>query len=88
MGYADGIPRFLSNIGKVYFKNNKFRIIGRISMDSFTIDISNSKHNLKVGNLIDIINDKHGIEDFAKQCKTISNVIITSIGPRVKKIYV
>ena len=39
-GYADGIPRKLSNKGKVFFKKDKFNIIGRVSMDSFTIDIS------------------------------------------------
>ena len=57
-------------------------------MDSFTIDISNCKHNLKVGTFVDIINDKHNIEYFAKRCNTISNEIITSIGSRVKRIYV
>ena len=86
-GYADGIPRSLSNKGIVFYKENKFKIIGRISMDSFTINISNSKHNLKVGTLIDIINNKHGIEYFADRCNTISNEVITSIGPRVKRIY-
>ena len=88
IGYADGIPRNLSNRGKLYYKSNVFKIIGRISMDSLTIDISNSKHNLKVGMYLDLINHKYGIEDFAKQCKTISNEVITSVGKRVKKIYV
>ncbi len=86
-GYADGIPRILSNKGVVYYKKNKFKIIGRVSMDSFTIDISNSKNNLKIGSMIDIINHQYGIEDFAVQCKTISNEVITSIGSRVKIIY-
>ena len=88
IGYADGIPRILSNKGIVYYKKNKFRIIGRISMDSFTIDISNSKHNLRVGMFVDLINHKYGIDHFANQYNTISNEVITSIGSRVKKIYV
>ena len=88
IGYADGIPRILSNKGKVYYKNNQYNIIGRISMDTFTINISNSKHNLKVGNYIDLINKKYGIESFADQSKTISNEVITSIGNRVERIYV
>ena len=87
-GYADGVPRMLSNKGKVYYKDNIFKIIGRISMDSFTIDISNSKYNLKIGNFIDLINEKHTIEDFAIQSKTISNEVITKIGSRAKIIYV
>ncbi len=88
VGYADGIPRKLSNKGVVYYKDNKFKIIGRISMDSFTIDITKSKKTLKVGTYIDFINKKYGIESFANQCNTLSNEIITSIGSRAKKIYV
>ena len=57
-------------------------------MDSFTIDISKSKHNLKVGTFVDLINNKFGIDDFANQCNTISNEVMTSLGERVKKIYV
>ena len=88
VGYADGFPRILSNKGIVYFKNNIFKVIGRISMDSFTIDITNSKNNIKIGMYVDIIDHLHGLESFAKQAETISNEIITSIGARVKKIYV
>ena len=55
-------------------------------MDSFTIDISKTKYNLKVGQYIDIINKKHGVEEFALQCETISNEVITSIGGKSKKI--
>ena len=40
-------------------------------MDSFTIDISKTKYNLKVGQYIDIINEKHGVEEFALQCETL-----------------
>ena len=88
VGYADGVPRFLSNKGKVYFKKSIFNIIGRISMDSFTIDISKSKYNLKEGDYVDLINKSFGIEKFADSCQTISNEVITSIGSRVKRIYV
>ena len=87
VGYADGIPRSLSNKGFVYFKKDKFKIIGRISMDSFTIDITKSNHNLKVGMFIDIINDEHKIDKFAKLCKTISYEVLTSIGNRVYREY-
>ncbi len=88
IGYADGIPRLLSNKGVVYFKDEKYRIIGRVSMDSITIDISKSKHKLKIGSYVDIFNKNYGIENFANQCSTISNEVITSIGQRVKRVYV
>ena len=87
LGYEDGIPRTLSNNGYVYFKKNKFKIIGRISMDTFTVDISKSSHDLNIGMYLDIINDEHKIDKFAKICKTIPNEVLTSIGKRVYRKY-
>jgi len=87
LGYEDGIPRLLSNKGSVYFKKNKFKIIGRISMDSFTIDISKCSHDLKVGMYVDIINNEHKIDKFAKKCSTITYEVLTSIGKRVYRNY-
>ena len=87
LGYEDGIPRSLSNKGYVYFKKNRFKIIGRISMDTFTVDISKSSHDLNIGMYLDIINDEHKIDKFAKLCKTIPNEIMTSIGKRVCRKY-
>ncbi len=87
LGYEDGIPRSISNKGLVYFKKEKFKIIGRISMDSFTVDISKCSHDLKVGMYLDLINDEYKLDKFAKTCKTISNEVLTSIGNRVYRNY-
>ena len=87
IGYGDGISRMLSNKGFVYYKNHKFRILGRISMDSITIDISKSCKLFKIGQYVEIINYSHGIDELAKQCETISNEILTSISNRVQRIY-
>ena len=88
IGYADGISRQLSNRGYVFYKNKKFRIIGRVSMDSITIDISNHNNALKNGMFLDIINYKYDIEKFATNSGTISNEILTSISNRVKRVYI
>ena len=87
IGYGDGISRMLNNKGFVYYKNHKFRILGRISMDSITIDISKSCKLLKIGQYVEIINYSHGIDALAKQCETISNEILTFISNRVHRIY-
>ena len=87
IGYGDGISRMLSNKGFVYYKNHKFRILGKISMDSITIDISKSCKLFKIGQYVEIINYSHGIDELAKQCETISNEILTSISNRVQRIY-
>ena len=88
IGYADGISRHLSNRGYVFHKNKKFRIIGRVSMDSITIDISNHNNALKNGMFLEIINHKYDIEKFATMSGTISNEILTSISNRVKRVYI
>ena len=87
IGYADGISRQLSNKGFVYYKSFKFRIIGRISMDILTIDITSQAKALKVGMFVELINYENDIEKLAKRCGTISNEILTSISDRIKKIY-
>ena len=88
IGYADGISRILSNKGKVYLNNQSFKILGRISMDTITIDISQKSNLLKVGDYMELINHAHGIDKMAKQCNTISHEILTSISKRVNRVYV
>ena len=87
IGYADGILRKLSDKGYVYYKNYKFKIIGRISMDTITIDITKHYKKLKIGMMIDLINYENDIEKIAKNCDTISNEILTLISNRVKRVY-
>jgi len=88
IGYADGIARKLSNKGKVFYKKKKFNMIGRISMDSITIDVTKYKKMIKKGVYMELINYEYDIEKLAKECKTISNEILTSISSRVKRIYI
>ena len=38
LGYADGFNRKFSNNYHIYFKNNKVKIVGRVSMDLITIN--------------------------------------------------
>ena len=87
IGYADGISRVLSNKGNVYFKKNIFKIIGRVSMDSITVDISKNSKSIKVGDYMEIINHDNGIDKIASQCNTICHEILTSISKRVKRVY-
>ena len=83
IGYGDGIFRCLSNIGKVFFKNNntisEARIIGRVSMDNIVCDIS-SVNNLKIGDFAYLIADFHTLEDMERDCSTIAYEILSRIG--------
>ena len=88
IGYGDGLNRILSNNGMVFLKNTKYNIIGRISMDSIIVDITKGISNFKNETYVDIINYKHGIDELAKNCKTISHEILTSLTNRVERKFV
>ncbi len=85
IGYADGLPRSFS--GNVYYKNYKFPIIGNISMDLCTIDIS-SYDKLQIGDWVEVFGNSVSIEKFARNCDTISYEIASKIGSRVKRVYI
>jgi len=88
IGYADGISRILSNKGKVYYKDKSYKIIGRVSMDSITIDITKNHQKIKEGIYLELINHEYGIDYHAKKINTICDEVLTSISKRVKRVYV
>ena len=71
----------------VYYKIYKFPIIGNISMDLCTIDIT-SYNKLKIGSWVEIFGRSVSVEKFANICDTISYEIASKIGKRVKRIYI
>ena len=81
VGYADGLPRLLSNNGKVYINGKSCPIIGRVSMDVITVDISKLTENPpRVGDWVEIIGDSQSVDDIASQCQTIGYEVLTNIG--------
>ena len=83
IGYGDGIFRNLSNVGKVFFKNNnnisEARIIGRVSMDNIICDVS-TVENLKVGDFAYLVTDFHTLEDMGRESSTIAYEVLSRIG--------
>jgi len=87
-GYADGYPRILSNISYVFYKK-KLPLIGTISMDYMTVDISELDENeIKVGDFVELIGNNILLSFVAKKSKTIPYEILNNIGNRAKKIYI
>ena len=83
-GYADGIFRTLSNRSFAYANGVKCPIIGRVSMDLVTVDIS--KLNFIPNNVSLIGPDQH-FDDLALQASTIGYEILTSLGQRYDRVY-
>ena len=85
IGYSDGLPRNYK--GNLSYKNYKFPIIGNISMDLCTIDIS-SCCGLQVNDWIEVFGNYISIDNFASNCNTISYEISSKIGARVERVYI
>ena len=89
IGYADGYLRSLSNNSYVYINGNKAPLVGRVSMDLITIDITNiSKEFQQVGQVVEIIGNNITVDDLANQAGTIGYEILTSLGSRFKRSYI
>ena len=83
IGYGDGIPRSLSNIGKVFFtsadKISEARIIGRISMDNIICDVTDVG-DIDVGDMAWIISDFYTLDDIGRDAGTIGYEVLSRIG--------
>lgn len=90
-GYADGYFRYLSNKGTAYLGEHKISLLGRVTMDMLTFDVTHVPEALlHEGAEITLLGDKDGIrvDDVADAAGTIGYEILTSIGNRVRRDYV
>ncbi|MDP4832742.1 MAG: alanine racemase [Rickettsiaceae bacterium] len=88
IGYADGFSRAFSNKGEVYINGFKAPVIGRVSMDLITIDVSNvPSEEVFLGASVEVIGDNCTPDKLAKISGTNSYEILTMLGDRYEKIY-
>lgn len=90
IGYADGYPRLLSNLGEVMIAGKRCPVRGRVSMDLTAVDVSHVPH-VKEGDAVVLIGreGKHRlpIEELANGAQTIPYEILCGISPRVPRVY-
>lgn len=89
-GYADGIFRALSNKGKLYWRGHACPIVGKISMDLTTVDISSIPEGERpsFGDFLQLFGDQQSVDALAADAGTIGYEILTSLGQRYERIYV
>ena len=88
IGYADGLNRLFSNNMKCYYKKKEINLIGRVSMDLITLDLSKfQKKDIQINNRIEIINDQNNINHICKNIGTIPYEILTNLGHRYSRKY-
>ena len=90
-GYGDGVPHQLSNRGKVLAGGRLVPIIGAVSMDVITVDLT-TVPEVGVGDAVCLIGRDCGprldAQDIATTTGTIAYSVLCGISPRVKRIYV
>ncbi len=89
IGYGDGYPRNLSNLGPVLIRGRHFRICGRICMDQMMLDVGNA--SIKVGDEAVLIGsqgkNKISAEELASLSNTIPYEIVCGLGSRIPRVY-
>jgi alanine racemase len=89
VGYADGYLRSLGNNGVCAIDGIMVPVIGRISMDLVTVDVTQVPDEVIAKcKVIELIGDNVPVDFVAEKAGTISYEILTSLGDRYKRIYV
>lgn len=88
MGYADGYLRSLSSKGSAYIDDMETPILGRVSMDLISIDVSTIEDDkCQAGQLVDVIGPHNTPDQLAKRGGTIGYEILTNLGQRYHRVY-
>jgi alanine racemase len=89
LGYADGIPRHLTNVGEVAVGGRRYRIAGRVCMDQFVIDVGDDA--VMAGDDVVLFgpgtSGEPTADDWAAAIGTINYEIVSRVGARVPRIY-
>jgi len=87
VGYADGFPRRLSNgVGTMLVQHKHCPIVGKISMDMTTIDVTGL--DVAIGDEVIIYGTENSLEMIGSKIEKTSYELLTAISKRVPRIYV
>lgn len=92
IGYGDGLPRQLGlGRGEVLVAGSRAPIVGRVSMDQITVDLTGID-GAEVGDEVVLIGQSGDLrqtaDDLGDQAGTISYDVLTGLLPRVPRVYV
>jgi alanine racemase len=88
IGYADGFMRRLGNKGFAFIAGRRVPIVGRVSMDLTTLDVSALPADLaKPGAVVEFLGPNQSPDDLAAAADTIGYEVLTALGRRYRRIY-
>ena len=90
LGYADGYSRLLSNKGEVLIRGKRAKVVGRVCMDAFMVDVSHIP-DVKLGDEV-VVMGKQGKEEITahnlgRWTGTFAYEIMTRMGKRLPVVY-
>lgn len=89
LGYADGVFRSLGNRGFGVIEGERVPVVGRISMDLTTFDVSAlTPEQARPGALIEVIGEHQSADALAADAGTIGYEVLTALGRRYLRQYV
>ena len=84
-GYADGVPRLLSNRGAVAIRGNRAPILGRVSMDMTHVEAKDVA--LGRGDWVEFFGPTVSVDEVARWAQTIAYEVLTGVGARAERRY-
>lgn len=88
VGYADGYFRSLSGRAFIRYNGTAFPLVGRVSMDTVTVDVTDAPvGSLVPGAMFDLIDEVQDINLLAEQAGTSAYEVLTSLGARYRRVY-
>ena len=90
VGYGDGYPFVLSNRGEALIRGRRAPIIGRVSMDMCTLDVTHIP-DCSVGDEVVLLgrqqNEYISANEIADKAQTISYEILCALGKRAPRVF-
>jgi alanine racemase len=86
IGYADGWHRSLSGRGRAFFDGTPVPLVGRVSMDLTTFDVTDIP-GVAVGALLELLGPAQTPDDVAAAAGTNGYEVLTSLGRRFQRVY-
>jgi alanine racemase len=85
IGYADGYPRHAPNGTPVFIKGKTYPLVGTVSMDLITVDITDS--DIELGDKVELWGENLRVETIAEYAQTISYELLSKVSDRVVRIF-
>ena len=87
LGYADGFPRAASNRGAALIGATRVPLVGRVSMDLITLDVSALEICPRPGDEVELLGDTVTLAEVADAAGTNEYEILTRLSPRIPRRY-